>query len=109
MDLGHVAGDEPLQTISLGNQPAEFEFILRHHTRFGRLGIAQSIPIPGFERLLDSLEKLGNGLESDGYSPVSAAMWAHASLRSVRLFDTNGRELASLFTLAWVSCSRQNS
>lgn len=108
MNLVHVAGDQPLQPIGFSDETAQFSFVGWRHVGFTRMGIIERIPISSSEGFLDAGEKLGDGLESDGYSPVSAAMCAHASRRSVRLLETKGSDVASLLTFACVSWSRQN-
>lgn len=103
----HVVGDEPLEAVGLRNQTAELFLIRRCRFRLDRGGLAETIPVAGGERILNAGEQLGDSFESDDYSPVSAAMCAQASRRSVRLLATNGSEVASLFRLASVSRSRQ--
>lgn len=100
LDMIHVVGNESLETICFGDQPAQLLLVRRGRFGLDGSGLAETIPIAFSEGLLDAGEQLGDRLESDGYSPDSAAMWAQASRRSVRLFETNGNEVASLLTFA---------
>ena len=101
--LIHVAGDQALQPIGFCDEAAQFGFIGRGDIGFSGVRLAEGIPITSAERVLDAGEEFGDRFESDGYSPVSAAIWAHASRRSVRLLATKGSDVASLLTFAWVS------
>ena len=107
--MGHVVGDQALQTVCLGDETTQLRFISRSGLWLNMAGLAQPIPIACCQRFLNAGEQLGDGFESDDYSPVSAAMCAQASRRSVRLLATNGSAVASLFRFACVRRSRQNS
>ena len=109
MNLGQIPRDQTLQSIRFGDQSAQLLLVFRHDIGFHRLVVAEPIPVTGFERLLDTRENIGDRFESDGYSPVSAAMCAHASRNSLRLLLTNGNAAASLLRLASVSFSKQNA
>lgn len=106
--LSHVVGDQALQPIRFRDEAAQFLLVGRHCLWFSPLDAPERVPVFGGEGLLDACKNSGDRLESDGYSPASAAMWAQAPRRSVRLFATNGSAAGSLLMLASVSLSRQN-
>lgn len=68
-DLSHVAGDKHLQTIGFGDQPTQLLLVGGHHIRLNRLGLAQRVPVFSVERLLDTVEELRDGFESDELLP----------------------------------------
>lgn len=56
MHLSHVAGDEPLQAIRLGNQAAKLLLVFGQNVRFCRRGLVERVPVAGFEGFLDAVK-----------------------------------------------------
>ena len=67
--LRHVAGDQSLQTISFGNQPAQRLLVFRSHLGLERPGCRDRVPISSGNGVLQVGEQPGNLVESDELLP----------------------------------------
>lgn len=63
MHLGHVAGDESLQALGLGDQAAQLLLILGADVRLHRFGRSDGIPVSVDQRLFEVGEKLSYRVE----------------------------------------------
>lgn len=60
IDLGHIAGNEPLHPIGLGDQTDQLLLILRSDRRLEHFGGGNCVPVAISQRLLETRKQIGN-------------------------------------------------